>query len=214
MKSFAERLVARGSGQPSGLPLLTPRPAARFEREMAPPAEAETPVGPEAEAPPSATPTPRNSNHVPIQADHAAKPTAVHPTERKDIAVTKNAMPSPGQTEAPPPAVVATALSPEPSAHSVTTVAMPERAASQEAVDEEVEFPRRQPPLYFEEPPAGRVTQSAPLIAPETAAPAISIGRIEVQFLPQEKPVTPQRPEPQRTRGFDAYTRARRGLPR
>lgn len=214
MKSFADRLVARGAGQPTGLPLLTQRPAARFEREMVAPAEAETPVGSREEATPSAAPAPRKSNPAPIQADHAAKPARAHPAERRDVATAENAMPSPRQTDAAPSAPVAATSSPEPSAQSVATVAMPERSARQEAMAGEAEFPARQPPLYFEEPPAGRVTQSAPLIAPETAAPAISIGRIEVQFLPQEKPVAPQRPEPQRTRGFEAYTRARRGLPR
>jgi hypothetical protein len=44
--------------------------------------------------------------------------------------------------------------------------------------------------------------------------PAISIGKIEVQFLPQEPHVPAPRSEPQRTRGFEAYARARRGEPR
>jgi hypothetical protein len=47
-----------------------------------------------------------------------------------------------------------------------------------------------------------------------TPAPVISIGRIEVQFLPQGPPVPAARPQPERTRGFAAYTRARRGEPR
>jgi hypothetical protein len=47
-----------------------------------------------------------------------------------------------------------------------------------------------------------------------TPAPVISIGRIEVQFLPQEPRVPAARPQPERTRGFAAYTRARRGEPR
>ena len=42
----------------------------------------------------------------------------------------------------------------------------------------------------------------------------ISIGRIEVQFLPQEVRAPAPRIEPQRTRGFDGYARARRGEPR
>lgn len=42
--------------------------------------------------------------------------------------------------------------------------------------------------------------------------PVVSIGKIEVQFLPQAQHVAP--PQPQRTRGFDAYARARRGEPR
>jgi hypothetical protein len=43
------------------------------------------------------------------------------------------------------------------------------------------------------------------------AAPVISIGKIEVQFLPQEPNPPLPRPQQQRTRGFDAYARARRG---
>jgi hypothetical protein len=50
-------------------------------------------------------------------------------------------------------------------------------------------------------------------VAP-SPAPAVSIGKIEVQFLPQEPRVQSSRPQPQRTRGFDTYTRARRGQPR
>lgn len=48
----------------------------------------------------------------------------------------------------------------------------------------------------------------------QSPAPSISIGRIEVQFLPQEPRMPAARPQPQRTRGFDAYARARRGEPR
>ena len=47
-----------------------------------------------------------------------------------------------------------------------------------------------------------------------TPAPVISIGKIEVQFLPQEPRVAAARPQPERTRGFAAYARARRGEPR
>lgn len=42
----------------------------------------------------------------------------------------------------------------------------------------------------------------------------ISIGKIEVQFLPQETRIPPVRPMPERTHGFAAYARARRGEPR
>lgn len=44
--------------------------------------------------------------------------------------------------------------------------------------------------------------------------PAISIGKIEVRFIEPQPPVTAARQAPQRTRGFDAYARARRGEPR
>ena len=48
----------------------------------------------------------------------------------------------------------------------------------------------------------------------QSPVPSISIGKIEVQFLPQEPRTPAPRPQPQRTRGFDAYARARRGEPR
>ena len=48
----------------------------------------------------------------------------------------------------------------------------------------------------------------------ELPAPMISIGRIEVQFLPQAQHMPAPAPQPQRTRGFDAYARSRRGEPR
>jgi len=47
-----------------------------------------------------------------------------------------------------------------------------------------------------------------------TPAPVISIGKIEVQFLPQESRAPAARPQPERTRGFAGYARARRGEPR
>jgi hypothetical protein len=50
--------------------------------------------------------------------------------------------------------------------------------------------------------------------AEQAPAPVISIGKIEVQFLPQEPRLPAPRLEPQRTRGFEAYARARRGEPR
>jgi len=47
-----------------------------------------------------------------------------------------------------------------------------------------------------------------------TPAPVISIGKIEVQFLPQESRAPAAGPQPERTRGFAGYARARRGEPR
>ena len=46
----------------------------------------------------------------------------------------------------------------------------------------------------------------------EQGEPGISIGKIEVQFLPKETPPGLPSAQPQRTRGFHAYDRARRGL--
>lgn len=70
------------------------------------------------------------------------------------------------------------------------------------------------PPLRFDEPRIGSAVRSAPRAEAAPAAPAISIGRIDVQFLPQDRPVAPARSEPQRNRGFETYARARRGQPR
>jgi hypothetical protein len=56
------------------------------------------------------------------------------------------------------------------------------------------------------------LANAPPALAAEHAAPAISIGKIEVQFLPKETPPSSPRTQPQRTRGFHAYDRARRGL--
>jgi hypothetical protein len=50
--------------------------------------------------------------------------------------------------------------------------------------------------------------------APPPPAPVVSIGKIEVQFLPRESPLPAPRPEAPRTRGFETYARARRGEPR
>jgi len=61
---------------------------------------------------------------------------------------------------------------------------------------------------------AGHASASGDEQPGQLPAPAISIGRIEVQFLPQEPRMPAPRPQPQRTRGFDAYARARRGEPR
>ena len=48
----------------------------------------------------------------------------------------------------------------------------------------------------------------------EPPAPVISIGKIEVQFLPREQPMPAPRAQAPRTRGFETYARARRGEPR
>jgi hypothetical protein len=63
-------------------------------------------------------------------------------------------------------------------------------------------------------PILGNVMMPNAPLAPlaEQGGPAISIGKIEVQFLPKETPPGPTSAQPQRTRGFDAYDRARRGL--
>lgn len=63
-------------------------------------------------------------------------------------------------------------------------------------------------------------TPPVPKAAPERSAekeqptPSISIGKIEVQFLPANIPAPILSPDPVGNRGFDSYARARRGQPR
>ncbi len=59
--------------------------------------------------------------------------------------------------------------------------------------------------------PAPSHGPAQPIPAPQTPAPVtVTIGRIEGEIAPSPPPPA-ARPEPVRTRGFDAYTRARRG---
>jgi hypothetical protein len=93
------------------------------------------------------------------------------------------------------------------------------------SVSEEVQVDRELPRRFERIPDIAVVTgepgrssalQSwgAPGDRTEAPAPVISIGKIEVQFLPQVPPLPAPRAEPQRTRGLQAYARARRGEPR
>jgi hypothetical protein len=61
--------------------------------------------------------------------------------------------------------------------------------------------------------PTGRdmVLETRLMAAEERSEPAISIGKIEVHFLPKEAPLGAPKAQPQRTHGFHAYARARRG---
>lgn len=62
--------------------------------------------------------------------------------------------------------------------------------------------------------PRGRdmiVPETRSTAAEQRSEPAISIGKIEVQFLPREAPLGAPKAQPQRTYGFHAYARARRG---
>lgn len=214
MSGFAERLVARGAGRPTGLPLLTPRPAARFERELVAPVDTETPVEPPTEGPQPAATAARKSESVPARGEAQTNPGK--PAEGE--ADKKTSRTEPGSSP-PQPSAAARPLTPAPSPASPATdvddritAAKPGPAAlRQKPAEDETSGPP--PPLFFEEPRAP-IVRTIPQIERTPAAPTISIGRIDVQFLPQDRPTVQPRPEPQRTRGFEAYARARRGQPR
>lgn len=213
MTGFAERLIARSTGRPTGIPLLKPRPAARFEQETSPPLETETSVEPARDISPPVPAVPRT-----------AKPSALSAEVTRELSVPGR--PASPEVESdgpvPPPVQPRTDAAAAPHAEALSlrlsdpqeVKAAPalDPSASHETSDPQNEFRPR--PLFFDEPLAQPVARPAPQSEQAPAAPAISIGRIDVQFLPQERPVAPQRPQPQRTRGFDAYARARRGEPR
>lgn len=215
MTGFAQRLVARSAGQPAGLPLLMPRPASRFETSDPPVHDEVT----ETTAPAQVT---RPSS------DLAGARIAERPQER--LAESPGAEASRHENSLPEQRLQSEAL---PSRSSATP---PDRglpvasSRAPERADIEAGQPAREIPL-----PANITRMAEPstafadraMAAPFTpamtaneakversAAPQISIGRIEVQFLAPERPVAAPRAEPQRTRGFDAYARARRGMPR
>jgi hypothetical protein len=253
MSNFAQRLVARGAGQPlgQGVAVLTPRPLTRFEPQ--PIAEnqlqtAEIPVSPRRQ-PDSPTVGPMTGSYVtgrdqieasttklsdarPAPLGEAERPTvdaarasdAAVPPLRQQMA---HAMPSTAQHQSVP-------LIPGHEEHADRH----EQAGPLASAKLAVEQPERpQPPGFNDdadappvvEPSQNPVTERTPPTTPARTAmaaddreregqqplsPMISIGRIEVQFLPQQQPMPAPRLQPQRTRGFDAYARARRGEPR
>lgn len=215
MSGFAQRLVARGAGRPTGLPLLLPRPATRFEYEPVAPVDSEVPAEAPADGPPPVAKVARKPDSGPAREDAPSKP--AKPAGREAGAESGNmgptaTAPQPSHAALPPgrapsaASIVPDARERMPGAISETT-ALP----GEPAVDEAPEA--APPPLFFIEPSAP-LARTPPQIERAPPPPTISIGRIDVQFLPQDRPVAPPRPEPQRTRGFEAYARARRGMPR
>ena len=215
MTGFAQRLVARSAGRPAGLPLLMPRPASRFEtREPQALDEVTETTAPAQIARPSSD----------LAADRIAERTQKRPSqspgtealERENgiqVQQLQSDAPSSRSSAAPPDQGLPTAFPPPPERTNVETL-----------------HPATETPI-----PANitRITERSEVLADQTmarsllpvmradeakaerpASPQISIGRIEVQFIAADKPVAAPRPEPQRTRGFDAYARARRGMPR
>jgi hypothetical protein len=215
MTGFAQRLVARSAGQSAGLPFLMPRPASRFETsdptvldevtETTAPAQATRPssdlVGSRIIERPQGRPSESPGTEAPE-----------HETGMPAQQLQSEALPP--ETSSVPPDQGLPIASPQP----------PERGNAE----------TRHPATETHVPAnITRITERSEVLADQTmarslasvmtadevkaerpAAPQISIGRIEVQFIAADKPVAAPRPEPQRTRGFDAYARARRGMPR
>lgn len=215
MTNFADRLIARGAGQPAGIPLLKARPAARFEQETSPSVEAEAPGEQRVEKsaqPPAAS---RKINPAPAKDARQAHSTELAlPDEDVKIDRTRPPAANPLASPAPltPRAVTASRRASEKLEQSETPESDPPMVRP--PAIEHPEVPRDQRPMFFDVPPIGQVAAAQPPVESAPPPPSISIGRIDVQFLPPERPVAPIRPQPQRTRGFDTYARARRGEPR
>lgn len=216
MSNFVDRLITRGAGLSTGLPLLKPRPAARCEQEAGPSIEAETPAEPSLLKSTASSPALHKGSPAPTSGEAAHRHVPDRQIAREDDIAAAGALssqPPSHLSQNRPPPDVETASRP-----AADLEEGPQRSASEPSMPRQIqmerpETSRHQRPMFFDVP-------ASPAIRPEPptdrvpAAPAISIGRIDVQFLPQEAPAPSQRPEPHRTRGFDAYARARRGEPR
>jgi hypothetical protein len=238
MSNFAERLVARSTGRAAdaGVPLLMPRPVARFEPAGGPGAPGEglledtgTVASGTGEALPDGT-DPRAEAHL-RDADVSVERTdrrrsAIRPTVAAEEAFRRPLSPSDvssttarGDRVISPPA--AGAAQPTPEAGEPAAMPVVRRQAGGDNVEEDVEPQARR---HARSVVASRQLAMGPAMRDAIAAnpppppveeqggPAISIGKIEVQFLPKETPPGLPRTQPQRTRGFHAYDRARRGL--
>lgn len=217
MTNFADRLIARGAGRPAGLPLLKARPAARFEPEMSPQVDAETPGEQRLERPAQHSAVSRKGSPAPAklketQQAHPAEPTSPVDGVKLDAVRPPASEPLASPARTMPRAAIASRQEPETLEQSEAPGSEP--PMSRPLPIEHPEAPRHQRPMFFEVPPMAPVVTAAPPVETAPPPPNISIGRIDVQFLPPERPAAPARPQPQRTRGFDTYARARRGEPR
>lgn len=218
MTNFADRLIARGAGQPAGLPLLKARPAARFEQEMSPAVEAETPGEPRLEKPAQSSVAARKNNPAPPRAKEKRQTHSTEPALPVE-GVKADGVRSPPASEplsSPPRSSPRAMMASQKESESLE---QPEAPGSEPPIarplsTEHPEVRRDQRPMFFDVPPIAPLVVAPPSAESAPPPPAISIGRIDVQFLPQERPAAPARPQPQRTRGFDTYARARRGEPR
>lgn len=236
MSNFAERLVARSAGAPPGpgISVLTLRPASRFEPATA--LDIETEAAP---ATADIATTMRPGPHLET-AREIASFISQDPAEadvRKPAGNRETAIPAPpddmirrpGHTEPIVRIETQKGVAPVPPSGAKETVPKPIRtkpdasndlAKSRDASQtrEPAEALRPEIPWRsFNSEPTSSQTPHMPAIREADSgrplAPVISIGKIEVQFLPQE-PRLATMPQPQRTRGFEAYARARRGEPR
>ena len=218
MTGFAQRLVARSAGQSTGLPLLKPRPASRFETseplvldevtETIRPAQETRIAGPASDPVHSLArgqaQGPANQSPPAEMPDHEKPAPAQRP--QSDLPLARNrAVPSEQSLPVATPQSLERADVETP--HPVRETSVPANIARVVERPAVLADQTKAPPLT-----PSMATDHAKVDQP--AAPQISIGRIDVQFLAAEKPVAAPRPEPQRTRGFDAYARARRGMPR
>jgi hypothetical protein len=235
MSNFAERLVARSTGRAAdaGVLLLMPRPVARFEPTGGLGASGETLLEDTGMV---------SAGHADTLLNGAESKAELHSRDadgsigRTDRNAPASQPPAPHDAFGQPLPPGHTILNRGPADHIVS---QPSAEADPPAngTDKQSAMPvrHRQPDGHDANPsveampsPLARdvVARNEPATPPtfddvmvpnvppvaEQAGPVISIGKIEVQFLPKETPSGPPRVQPQRTRGFHTYDRARRGL--
>jgi hypothetical protein len=241
MSNFADRLLARSVGAPlgPGLSLLAPRPVSRFEAGSAFEVEtaSETSIERADERVAARPIDPMHANEMERRAANGsstAMPAVRHGADPAEAGSPAPSAPVADQTPRSPIARLETAAIRPETWTAKTHLAEPTpdvdapkaRPIEQEVPDFErdpMEQPMAPSPARLDRfdggvDPGARMASlpAAPKreASAEPPPPAISIGKIEVQFLPEEtrKSVSPS--PPQRTRGFEAYARARRGVPR
>ena len=239
MSNFAERLVARSTGRAldARVSLLTPRPTARFEQSGGLGAPGEGPLQnldisfpdsgdalPDVGAPRAQT-KPRDVIASAERADRgSASPSMSTPDEALGHPLHQShPLSNAGRDDRD-------AYSHAPSAgetNSVTSAPVADRALSGFRHQPDSDNLRQNLENEMARPASSAVARIEPVIGPrgrdmivpetrstaakERSEPAISIGKIEVQFLPREAPLGAPKTQPQRTHGFHAYARARRG---
>ncbi len=257
MNGFANRLMARSTGQASGygFSVLTPRSVSRFEGQLGIETIFEQRAhdvsdfgAPRSIDSQSGNPMKPQYATVPVRNDGAAGTAPPEPQARLQDGAEQGIKPSPRikqhtnptgvdqhttqSTRAAQTILLANNAMPE-----VIAEVQNERAPSaspSKAHDERLpsilpDFSRQPHTEIAEKRPAEIVTrvletrgdaqmrQSTPVANAarqweQPQAPSISIGKIEVHFLPRETLAPPPVQAP-RKRGFDGYTRARRGEP-